>query len=106
LSERAFLLISFYGNDPLKRDDFIDIIKGCSLFKERPDFKITNLFEELDVNKDGSISLEEFIQVTSKENPLPHHSQLLITIISNEQAIAEFKKQRVKANQLSSPPIY
>lgn len=101
MSERAYSLISFNGNDPLNKDDFVEIIKGCSLFKERPDFKIINLFEELDVNKDGKISLEEFIQVTSKENPLPHHSQLLNSILSNEQAIAEFKRQRTKANQLS-----
>jgi Ca2+-binding EF-hand superfamily protein len=91
------LLLAFYGTQPIKSDDFVDVVNGCSLYKE----DVTGLFHELDHDKNGEVSQEDVISSIAAEHSKPHHDEFVETILANEQAINEYKKKKAQSDRHS-----
>lgn len=87
-------MLNLYGNEPIKREDFIDIVKGCSLSKEDSNQALSALFQELDKDHNSEISLADFVGTISADNAQPRYVQFLKTIISKEPEILEYKRKK------------
>ena len=87
--------MDFYGSEPIKQPDFIEIITECSLLKKDEAF-IVDLFDEIDHAKTQEIPLKEFVRVVGAD--VSHHafSELLTATLENEQAVIEYKRRRAK----------
>ena len=94
-SQRAFLLLNYNDSEPISLKDFSDIVTGCSLYDSQ---SISVLFSEFDVHQRGHISIEDFVSIITSQNK-PHHAQFLNTILTNESAILDFKRQAKKNHQ-------
>lgn len=92
-AERVFLLLNFYGNKPLKRDDFIEIITECSVLDQDKEYLLA-LFDSLDKNKNGEISLADFIATIGADSSNHKFNELLQSVLDNEKKIADFKTRR------------
>lgn len=73
----------------------MEIVKGCSL-SEGDD---SSLFTELDQDKNGEVSIQDFLNSTSSEDAQPRHVKLVHNVISKEQEIIEFKNNRRRQRQ-------
>lgn len=99
LIQKVFLLLSFNGSFPIKKQDFIDVVRGCSLVSDTSSQAISGLFNELDIEKRGEISLQSFQEVIPAEGAQPKHIQFIQTALAKEQEILEFKKNRIRIRQ-------
>lgn len=95
------MLLNFHGNQPIKSHDFIDVVKGASLYKG-DDIAINGLFKELDGDKNGELSLEDFVSTTSADESQPHHNEFLESVLANEQGLLEYKKKKAQADRHSN----
>ena len=96
------MLIAFYGSQPIKSDEFIDIVRGCSLYKEDDENILIGLFQELDHDKNEEISQDDLVSTIATDDAKPHHNELLETILSKEQEINEYKKKKSQSDRHSS----
>ena len=69
-------------------------MKGCSLSEEDNTESISSLFNELDQDKNGQVSIQDFLNTTSSEDAQARHVKLVHNVISKEQVIIEFKNNR------------
>ena len=86
-------MLNFNGVDPIKKDDFTEIVEGCSLKSDKSQ-PIADLFNELDHNKDAHISLEDFIATVGAEGDKPAEFRRLI--LGKEEEILGFKRMRAR----------
>lgn len=88
-------MLDFYGSEPIKQPDFVEIITECSLLKKDEGF-IAGLFDEIDHAKTKEIPLKEFVRVVGAD--VSHHafSELLTNTLANEQAVIEYKRRRAR----------
>ena len=96
LTQKVFLLLSFNGSFPIKKQDFADVVRGCSLTIDTSSQAISGLFNEFDIEKRGEISLENFQEAIPAENAQPKYIQFIQTALAKEQEILEFKKNRIR----------
>ena len=96
--KKAFAIIVDEGLDFINKEDFDDLVKGCSLLADEADQDISNLFQDIDHDKNGQMTLDDFLAtVGSRDNT--HHarfSRLLTSILNNEQVIIEYKRRRAQ----------
>lgn len=96
--KKAFAIIVDEGADFINKEDFDDLVKGCSLLTEEADQDISDLFKEIDQDKNGQMTLEDFIATVGSRDHYHHarFSRLLISILNNEQVIIEYKRRRAQ----------
>lgn len=99
--DKAFRLLSLSGTDPLKKDDFIDLVRGCSLVKEENNNTLSQLFHELDLDKNGEVSLVDFLRAINNDKASSHHIQFLRAILANEKPIIEYKAKKAREQRLA-----
>lgn len=88
------MLLDYNGNEPIKKEDFLDIVKACDLLQGDSDDDISALFDELDYDKDGRITLSEFINSMSEENSSPRYRRFFKAVLDKEVEIHEFKDKK------------
>ena len=54
------------------------------------------LFKELDQDKNGDVSIADFTSSFAAEHPNSRHTQLLASILANEQKIADYRRRRAQ----------
>ena len=94
-AERIFILLNYYGNNPIKKDDLIEIISECSLL-EQDKQALSGLADQIDANKSGEISLTDFAGTVGTDVTNSAFTELLETALDKEQEIAEHKRRRTK----------
>lgn len=94
-------MINFYGTQPIKNEDFIDIVKGCSLHKEDA-VTVEHLFKEFNLNNNEGVNLEDFTSSIVAEEPKAHHHHFLDTVLAKEEEIIEYKKKKAQSDRHSS----
>lgn len=93
--ERAFDIINYNPSEPIKKEDFEDVVKGCSLVKAPIEQEMNMLFMELDADKDGEISLDEFLG-GEEEKVQTNTQEFVETVLAKEEEILEYKRKRMK----------
>lgn len=96
-SEKAFRLINFNESDPINKENFYDIIKGCELFHEPSEDRVSALFSEIDKDEDNLVSLSDFLERCGSDISLAKHIGFVDSIIAKEQEIILYKKNKAKA---------
>lgn len=89
-------MLSPSGISALKKDDFIALVRACSLVKEENNNTLSQLFHELDHNKNGEISLMDFLKTINTDNASSHHIQFLRSVLAHEKEIIEYKAKKAK----------
>lgn len=90
-----FLILNFNGKEPIKREDFIEIITECSVLEQNKE-SLSSLFDELDKNKNGEISLNDFVATIGANGSHQNFSDLLANTLAKEQPIEEYKLRRAR----------
>ena len=97
--EKAFEIINYNDSEPIKKEDFEDVVKGCSLVKEPVEQEMNALFMELDTDKDDEISLEEFLGQEGEEKVQSNIQEFVETVLAKEEEILEYKRKRAQAKR-------
>ena len=87
-------MISFNGTQPTRSNDFVEIVKECSLYRDGDSTVAAELFQELDVDNSGELTLEGFTSRICSEESKSHHNEFLETVLANEQMIADYKRRK------------
>lgn len=95
-AENTFYLLNFDQGEPIKKEDFAEITKGCNLIPNSSDAAISDLFHELDKDRDNLVSLADFVANCGAENSLPKYKQFLESIEAKESEILKFKLNKQK----------
>lgn len=90
-----FFLLNFFGSKPLQKDDFVEIISNCSII-EGNNQAITDIFHRLDSDKNGEVSLADFLATVGTDSSDASNSQLVEGILAKEEEINAYKKQRAQ----------
>lgn len=88
-------MLNFAGDQPINKDDFIEIINGCSIIPG-DSHSLSVLFNELDHDKNGQVSLEDFKETLGSRLDDKNLSQLLLNAIEKENEIAAYKVDRAR----------
>lgn len=98
--KRAFAIIVAEGADSLNKKDFEELAKECSLLAGDADLDIAGLFNDIDHDKNGHVTLEDFLATVGSTDAHHHHhgrySKLLEDILNNEQAILDHKRRKAR----------
>lgn len=97
--EKAFEIINYNEGEPIKKEDFEDVVKGCSLVKAPVDQEMNTLFAELDTDKDDEITLEEFLGQEGEEKVQSNVQEFVETVLEKEEEILEYKRKRAQAKR-------
>ena len=97
--KEAFLLLHYHETPAIKSDDFVDVVRGCSLVNE-DNIAADVLYKELDLDNNGEMSLEDFTNIISAEDAKAHHVEFLETVLANEEEILAYKKRKAQGERL------
>lgn len=106
-AEKAFDILVDEGAESINREDFEDLLRGCSLYGDEAGLDISSLFNEIDHDKNGLISLNDFLATIGSNDHHHHHyarySKLLKIIIEYQLQIIEYKRRRALKNREGKP---
>lgn len=72
---------------------------NCNLVQGVSEADVSNLFHELDKDRNGTVSLTDFLGKCGLEDTLPKHKQFLATTLEKEHDIIAYKTSRKKAHK-------
>lgn len=94
-------MINFRGDEPIQSDDFIDIVRECSLHPE-DSVTVSELYKELNGSSKNDLNIEDFAASISAENVRSHHTQFVETVLANEEGILEHKRKKAQGDRHSN----
>lgn len=95
-AQKAFNILLEKGSQSVSKPYFLEIVKACSLLPSAHDTIIADVFGQLDHDKNGEISLNDFATLLSIENPQANHAQLLASILAKEPEIMKYKALKAR----------
>lgn len=91
---KAFSILSSDGIEPIKRNDFVETATSCELVPNGSNTDISNLFPQLGGNKNDEIIQALFLASRESEVSVPKQKDFIDTVLSKEQEISAFKRNR------------
>lgn len=87
-------MIDLQEQQTISKADFIDLFGACSILEGNSRQEALRLFDVLDKNKSGEVSLREFMNTVNAERADPRHIQLVESIIGKESEIIEYRNKK------------